>query len=160
MKLRPKPDEYFYAVAIRDGADLWLMLWVKRSSKGEFFVMIPRDGDWDPHASYHRDGIVHQKSFGQKFGVQNHQPLKERFRGTVHLGIFMGHSPEEGGVTCDPTAFAGVVEVAPGILGPLHGGVIVDLVEPGYKPSPVDKIIVQEKVFCDFEPWIVIRIFS
>jgi hypothetical protein len=34
MKLQPKPGEHRYAVAVREGSDLWLTLWVKRSWKG------------------------------------------------------------------------------------------------------------------------------
>lgn len=34
MKLQPVPGEYRYAVAVEDGADLWLTLWVRRSRKG------------------------------------------------------------------------------------------------------------------------------
>jgi hypothetical protein len=52
MKLRPLvPDKHRYSVAVREGSDL------------------PRgDRGWDPHASYHRNGTLHQKSFGHKFG--------------------------------------------------------------------------------------------
>src|SRR5277367_4464004 len=42
MKLKYDPKEYRYAVAVRDGSKLWLALWVKRSSKGEFFLFMPR----------------------------------------------------------------------------------------------------------------------
>jgi hypothetical protein len=67
MKLRRIPGEHRYAVAVREGSDLWLTLWVRRSRKGEFFVMVPRaDRGWDPHTSYHLDGTVHLKSFGHK----------------------------------------------------------------------------------------------
>jgi hypothetical protein len=49
MKLKPVPGEYRYAVAVREGSDLWLTLWVRRSLKGEYFVMVPRaDRDRDP----------------------------------------------------------------------------------------------------------------
>src|SRR5437870_12155797 len=56
MKLLPLvPDEHRYAVAVREGSDLWLTLWVRRSPKPEFFVFMPRgDRGWAPHASYHR----------------------------------------------------------------------------------------------------------
>jgi hypothetical protein len=48
----PKPSEQRYAVAIQDGSDLWLTLWVRCNPKGEIFVMLPRqDPDWDVHAS-------------------------------------------------------------------------------------------------------------
>ncbi len=40
MKLQPVPGEHRYAVAVREDADLWLALWVRRSRKGEFFVMV------------------------------------------------------------------------------------------------------------------------
>jgi hypothetical protein len=64
MKLKTIPGEHRYAVAVRDGSDLWLTLWVRRSRKPEFFVMVPRgDSGWDPHTSYHNDGILrHQDS--------------------------------------------------------------------------------------------------
>ncbi len=42
MKLPQVPGEHRYAVAVREGSDLWLTLWVRRSRKGEFFVMLPR----------------------------------------------------------------------------------------------------------------------
>jgi hypothetical protein len=41
MKLQPVPGEHRYAVAVREGADLWLRMWVRRSRKGEFFIMRP-----------------------------------------------------------------------------------------------------------------------
>ncbi len=42
MKLQPAPGEHLYAVAVREGSDLWLALWVRRSWKGDLFVMVPR----------------------------------------------------------------------------------------------------------------------
>src|SRR6266566_49678 len=57
MKFQPVPGEYRYGMALRNEGDLWLTLWVRRSRKGEFFVMMPRgDREWDPHTSYHLDG--------------------------------------------------------------------------------------------------------
>src|SRR5438876_12352570 len=58
MKLSPMgPGEHRYAVAVREGVDMWLALWVRRSPKGEVFVLLPRtDPVWDPHTSYHLDG--------------------------------------------------------------------------------------------------------
>ncbi len=51
MKLQPNPGEYRYAVAVREANDLWLALWVQRSRRGEYFVLLPRvDRRWDrPH---------------------------------------------------------------------------------------------------------------
>src|SRR5882724_9577726 len=67
MKLQRVPGEHLYAVAVRENSDLWLTLWVRRSPKGEFFIMLPRgDGDWDPHTSYHLDGTLQMKSYHRK----------------------------------------------------------------------------------------------
>jgi hypothetical protein len=161
MKLPPLvPGGHRYAVAVREGSDLWLTLWVRHSQKG-FFVMLPRaDRSWDPHASYHLDGRLHMKSHDHKVSVDQRQPLTGAFRGTEQLVSFMGHGPKSVGAICDTTAFSGVVEVAPGVLGPRNGAVIVDLVEPGCKPTSVPNTIVQEKIFCDTCPHIVIRISS
>ncbi len=62
------------------------------------------------------------------------QPLNNAFRGTEPLGMFGGHSPKKLGAVCDPAAFSGIVEFAPGVLGPRDGGVAVDLIAPGSEP--------------------------
>jgi hypothetical protein len=135
MKLRAGPGDNFYAVAIRDGSDLWLTLWVRRRRKGDVFVVIPRgERSWDPHLSYHRDGVIHSKSHGRKIGLSaKRQPLNEHFRGTEHLGIFAGHGKSIGAI-CNPADFSGVVEVEPGILGPRTGWIAIDLIEPSCGP--------------------------
>ena len=53
------------------------------------------------------------------------------FKGSEHLGMYAGHGTKSIGAVFDPAAFAGVVIVAPGILGLRHGVVAIDLVEPG-----------------------------
>jgi hypothetical protein len=146
------------AVAVRDGSDLWLTLWVRRSKKGEFFVMIPRkDRSWDPHGSYHLDGTFHHKSHGWKGRSKKLQPLTGTFRGTEHLSGYGGHSPKRVGAVCNPADFSGVVKVTAGILGPRDGDVVVDLVEPGYDPIRWLNVV-QQAVFKDAVPWVVIRI--
>jgi|SRR5579863_6645519 len=147
MKLRRMPGEQKYAVALCDGSDLWLTLWVRCSYKGEVFVMLPRgDRDWDPHTSYHLDGTFHSKSYGRAISSQSakRQPLTASFTGSEHFGSFMGHGKTAGAV-CDPTAFDGVVIVEPGLLGPRHGSVTVDLVKPGYQPKPDSDV--QRQIF-------------
>ncbi len=160
MDLPPlEPGEHRYAVAVREGSDLWLTLWVRRSPKGEFFVMVPRGArGWNPHASYHLDGRFHSKSFGRKFGGQNRQPLTGRFRGTENLGGHGGHGPKSVGAVCDPAAFSGVVEVPAGVLGPRDGTVVVDLVEPDHEPISWPFKEVARQTFRDAEPWVVIRV--
>ncbi len=164
MKLRPVPGEHRYAVAVREGFDLWLTLWVRRSPKGEFFIMVPRgDRDWDVHSSYHLDGTLHMKNHGRRvLPPMKRQPLTgPAFRGTENLGTFAGSGPKSVGAICTPTAFSGVVEIAPGILGPRDGQITVDLVEPDCQPAafPWTKIA-QREVFRDILPWVVITVGS
>jgi hypothetical protein len=161
MKLRQITGEHRYAVAVRDGSDLLLILWVRRSPKGEFFVMRPMtDQTWNPHTSYHLDGTFHTKSFDRKTLEQKRQPLTGTFRGTEPLGGESGYSPKKTGAICDPAAFSGVVEVGPGVLGPRNGVVLVDLVEPGCEPISHPSTLIKQKIFRDVTPWVVIRIFS
>jgi len=129
MKLRRISGEQKYAVAIRDGSDLWLTMWVRCSPSGEIFVMYPRGDGRDAHASYHLDGTFHMKSYRRALPgmLQKKQPLNEDFRGGEHLGSFKGHGTKRIGAVCDPEVFDGVVVVEHGILGPLHGSVVVDL---------------------------------
>lgn len=163
MKLQPAPGEYRYAVAVREGADLWLTLWVRRSQRGAFFIMLPRgDSDWDPHTSYHLDGTLHMKGHDHKvLPPQKRQPLTGAFRGSEHLGVYYGHAPKSVGAICDPEAFSGVVELVPGVLGPRHGGITVDLVEPGQEPTefPWTRIETRQ-VFRDITPWVVVTVGS
>ena len=161
MKLGPVPaGEHRYAVAVREGSDLFLVLWVRRSRRGDVYVMTPRgDRAWDPHESYHVDGTYHAKSYGQKFGApQKRQPLNAAFRGTENLGGHVGHGPKTVGAICDPACFSDVLEIPSGILGPRDGEVVVDLVEPGKEPLDWPHKETARRIFKDTVPWIVIRV--
>ncbi len=159
----PRPTrsgEYRYAVAVRDGEHLWLTLWVQWSRIGEVFVNVPRaDSRWNPHASYHRDGTVHSKSYDHKMEERRLQPLTEQFHGTAHIGAFGGHGPKSVGAVCVPGDFTEVVEVPLGVLGPRDGTVVVDLVEPGHQPIvAVPTEVVSRHVFRHATPWVVITV--
>jgi hypothetical protein len=160
MRLQPVPGEQKYAVAIRDGSNLWLTMWVRCSRKGEIFIMYPRGNrEWDAHASYHLDGTLHQKSHGLKGLCQKRQPLTAAFRGSEHLGAYGGHGIGSGAV-CDPKAFDGVIVVEPRILGPIHGSVAFDLVEPGYVPKP-DPGVRERQIFLrGARPSVIITLYS
>ena len=157
----PSAREYRYAIAIEDGANLWLTLWVRRSKNGSCFIVYPRGpGSRNPHASYHADGKYHHKSYGQKIASQQRQPL-DHFSGAEHLGSFGGHGP--GSAICYSAAFTSVLRVPEGILESTHGCVLVDLVEPGVRPHAHHREvpglrIVCEATHCDVEPWVVIAI--
>jgi len=162
MELKPiRENEHRYAVAIRGGSNLWLTLWVTRSPKGEFFVLVPRaQRKWTPHASYHQSGTHHMKSYDHLCVRRQGRPLTGPFKGTVNLACFGGHATNL--ATCDPALFDAVVEVEPGVLGPTQGTVCVDLVEPGCQPVnalPAHKIV-QREVFTNLVPHVVITIYS
>ena len=154
--------EYRYAVAVRESQDLWLTLWVRRSPRGDVYMLVPRgDRHWNPHTSYRRDGTLHSKSFDRAFHPQKRQPLSGAFRGTEQLPGYGGFGPKSVGAICNPNDFTGIVEVAPGVLGPRNGVVVVDLVEPNHNPMPFsDAPLVRQEVFRESVPWIVIRVFS
>jgi hypothetical protein len=160
MKLQPAPGQHLYAVALRQGDDLWLTLWVRRSWKGEVFVMLPRgDRDWDVHTSYHLDGTLHTKSHGRTVFTEKCQPPTGTFRGAQSVCSWSGHAGPTIGAVCDPSLFSGVVEVPPRVLGPRDGAVAVDLVEPGHEPVPMPwRKTVVEHTFLHTTPWLVIRV--
>jgi hypothetical protein len=161
MKPRLDPGEHRYGVAIR-GSNLWLVLWVRCSPQGEFFVVKPiGDRDRDVHTSYHRDGTRHMKSSGHKFAMQKCQPLTGTFRGIEDLGMEGGFFPKRIGAVCHPAAFSDVVEVPSGILGPRHGAIGTVLAEPGYwMPAYYTWAydIVIQKVFAAVTPNVVITV--
>jgi hypothetical protein len=89
------------------------------------------------------------------------QLLTAAVRGTESLVTFAGYGPKSVGAICDPTAFSGVVEIAPGILGPRDGQITVDLVEPNQQPAAVPWIkIARQDVFHDTFPGVMITIGS
>ena len=164
MDLKCVEGEYKYAVAVREGTELWLVLWVRRNRKGEYFVLKPmNDKDWNPHTSYHHDGTLHLKSHGRKvLTPQKRQPLTGQFRGTEDLGINAGYAPKGVGAKCDPAAFSGVVEVPAGVQGPAHGVIAVALTEPGYPPPDHTRAysIIIQRIFTETTPNIVISVMQ
>lgn len=162
VTLQPVPGEYRYAVVVRDLTDLRPTLWVTRSRKGELFIMLPRgDREWDVHTRYHLDGTLQMNRYGRTgFTSDRRQPLNGTFRGSEHLGTYLGYGPKSVGAICDPLAFAGVVEVSPDIWGPMDGWVAVDLVEPGTEPTMKfrNSRIITRKQFTDLTPWVVITV--
>jgi hypothetical protein len=161
MKLK-RPGDTLYAVAVREGADLWLALWVKRSRKGEFFIFHPTsDRDWAPHSSLHSDGTFHMKGH-DKAVLRFQRQRPDSIKGTEHLGGYMGYSPKAIGAVCDSADFSGVFVAPAHVLGPRNGQVLVDLVEPDSGAQPLDHPAeeVARRLFTDTTPHVIIRIFS
>ena len=160
MNLKPlAPGEYRYAVAVEEAGELWLVLWVRRTPKGEFFVMIPRDSEWDPHSSYHLDGTFHAKSYGQKFpSVSMKQRLDRTFVGRESLGTYAGYGPKSVGAIADAAQYSHIVIVPPGALGPKHGRIDIDLIEPRLHVPPSGEDIVASCTLKDFAPWLEVAV--
>lgn len=160
MKLK-RPGESTYAIAIRDNLDLWLALWIKRSSKSEFFIFHPAsDGNWNPHSSLHRDGKFHMKSY-DKAMLESRKQSPSAIKGTEHLGAYGGFGPKAVGAICEPADFTGIYEAPPHVLGPRNGMVTVDLIEPGSGAQPLMHPAeeVGRHCFIDASPHVLVRIF-
>lgn len=160
LRVRANAEALLYAAAVRDGSDLWLALWVKRNPKGDYFVMFPRDEPgWDPHASYHRDGRLHQKSHDRKMIVLQRQVPGPGFKGTEQMltTTLDLESVRAVKALCDPSQFTGVLEI-PGEI--LHQGghtVAIDLTEANGSAlaQPWSKIVIQRR-FSDAVPEVLL----
>lgn len=148
-----------YAIAIEDDAGRGLTFWIKRSAKGEIFLLHPREPDFNPHTSDHLDGACHSKSYGVAVCARKRQPLGPNFKGTEHLGMFAGHGA--GPRIEDPESCDHILIAPPGSLTGRSGSVFVDLVEPGQQPEShhlEGRNVVARVVHEDDAPCIVVPI--
>ena len=76
------------------------------------------------------------------------------------MGAIYDHYAERSSLKGDLSPSNEIVEVPVGVLGPRHGSVVVDLVEPGCEPLTWPGTIVMKQEFRDCVPWLVIRIVS
>ena len=130
------PDR-MYAIAVQD-EELYLFLRIRRSPMGDVYVLFPRDGDWDPHVSYHASGKYHNKSYGHLFLGKCLQQPNESFVGTENL-ITTGLAIDEArriGVVCVEEQFSEVLEIPNAELRPenYRTHLSVDLAEPDGQP--------------------------
>ena|SRR2546422_3230005 len=158
-----------FAVAVRDGGDLWLFLSLMRDRKGNVYVFWPRDEpDWNPHASHHASGRAHQKSFGKAFISRIRQKPDAAFSGTEQIvttpvylsGVRANHKP------CRKVKYGGgVFEIGAGEISPMMNdcrtAVAIDLVSPG-APALVQpwSEVVRQHVFTDAVPHILITLWN
>src|SRR6266481_10027971 len=111
------------AVAVRD-KHLLLAVCIRRSHRGEFFLLHPHDqrkgaqatwGErWDPHASYHADGCFHIKAFDKELLEYQRQKLDHSFTGAVMLETnpLCASQIRSLNVPCRPERFgAGIFEI-------------------------------------------------
>lgn len=94
---KPTAGEHRYAVALREGSELWLASVVKRNRSGVFAFWI-RPG-FLPHASYHTDGTFHFKTDDSKRKPLRPAPKRQRltqaFKGCEHMGMLAGYGPKD-----------------------------------------------------------------
>jgi hypothetical protein len=157
-----------YAVAVRDGVDLFLFLTITRSMSGDVYVNIlhnrqgPTWDRWKPHASYHASGQHHQKSFGHKALVFHHQRPDVTFRDTENV-VTMDlpvDEPRRLKRPCQTADFDELFEITVGKLTP-NTRISVDVTEPNGRAiiTPGARIIWQN-AFKDTVPWVVVTVFQ
>jgi hypothetical protein len=167
---KKKTAERMFAVAIRDGDDLFLWIRLRRSKTGDIYYMFPtgRTGSdwkrWDPHGSLHKDGRFHSKSWGQKTFPQQRQKPDSNFKGTLQMVTrpIASDEPRKFNVRCDPTEFSEIMEVPVGLLSSETYAtyIAVDATEPNGQPiiTPGGQILAQH-AFRDAIPWILVTAF-
>lgn len=154
-----------YAVVVRDGSELFLVLRIHRSPRGEVFVLIPRDNEpgWDPHVSRHADGREHHKSYGFKCFTRVLSKPNPNFVGVdaiITIPI-ASDEPRKLNIGYDPAKFTDAFEIRMNDLRPEHfrSQLVVDLVEPGVPRKPYSgEMIVRQKIFNSGAPQIVIAL--
>jgi hypothetical protein len=157
-----------YAFAVRDGANLFLFLWVKRSAAGDFYVFLPRPHNpkINAHASYHVDGRYHVKSHGHnKIMDRQKQKPDQTFAGTEHLldQRIDQASPRSIGKLCDQSEWSGVFEILTSEIRPgtHYTHVSADLISRGYQPNFVPNAkIVRQCEFRNSTPFIVLTLYE
>lgn len=155
--------EKHYAVAVREGdGSLYLVCRIHRSRKDEIFRMWAGRGERDPHTSYHRNGRMHQKSYGHKHLVWKKQKPGKHLKGCVP----MPHTPlapdEHRAINevCDPAKFSEVMEIPVAEIAP-DAYLSIDVCEPGVKPIlPKGALIRCRHVFKERAPWILVTLYD
>jgi len=164
-----------FAVAVRDGVDLYLVLHIRRSWKGEFVLMWrgrerPWDAPlWDPHATFHRDGELHHKSFGCEYGEQRLQKPDASFTGIQQFT----QTPVVAGdgralnVHWEPAKFDRIFEFPD---QPLHTSlgnpswISIDVTDAGTTPQPIPELgqrtIKQEILYEESVPYLWATLFE
>jgi hypothetical protein len=156
-----------YAIAVRDGNELFLFLSICRAPQGDVYVNFPRDHkpNWKPHSSYHASGQHHQKSFGQKTIERHRQKPDANFRSTenvVTTGI-ASDEPRAINVPCQTSDFQEVFEIPVSELRPerYRTMISVDITEAGGKSivTPGARVV-RQAMFQDAIPWILVTLFD
>ncbi len=160
-----------FAVAVRDGNDLFLWLQIRRSPAGDVYVAIPTGRNqlewkkWNPHASHHKDGHFHHKSFDREQVSQVRQKPDCGFHGTENLITrpIAADEPRAFREIVKLAEFAELMEIPVDLVSTkkYETCISVDLSEPDGLPiiTPGARILAQH-AFQDAVPWILVTLFS
>jgi hypothetical protein len=155
-----------YAVAVRDGPELFLFCCIRRTVTGDVYVLPPRpDPDWNPHVSYHASGHAHAKYDDPPYHVSHWQrsdPHFQRTRPMSTMEIAAG-DPRLTNRPCKVEDYAEVFEISVSDLRPELGRTVlsVDLAEPSGPPiiTPGARVL-RQATFQDAIPWIMVTLFD
>ncbi len=159
-----------YAIAARNpDTTLRLFLRVVRAPSGIYVVFASgqrRPGigrkQYNPHASWHRDGRVHQKSHDRRWIRQTRQALAgftgaEPFISTSVDQLLAPELPE-----CNPSEFSTVMEVPVLDTRPGRQQICVDLVASGAEPPAFSfgERVLMRWWITDDSPGIVVSLYQ
>ena len=161
--------ERTFAVAVRDGSDLFLWLRLKRDIDGDIYYVFPtgRTGKewkkWNPHGSHHASGQRHHKSFNHPFFIEMRQKPDDNFKGseTMITRPVASHEPRAFDVICNPLDFVEVMEIPIGIISQktYEATISVDLTEADGPPHVIALgQVVEQRAFTDATPWIWVTV--
>jgi hypothetical protein len=158
--------ESTFAVAVRDGEELFLSVRIKRNDRGEIFVLLPTGGTepgskkWNAHASYHENGWFHYKSFGRKRFWTKRQKPDANFTGTTPP-LILYLAPDELralGELCNSREFSDVMEIPIDLLRNNETCLSIDVIAPDAKPIFAGPIL-RQRPFKDAVPWILVTLY-
>jgi hypothetical protein len=156
-----------FAVAIRDGEDLFLWIRIRRAKDGDVYCMLATAREWkkwNPHGSHHESGESHYKSFGKIRRSSRRQKPDANFRGTEDFLTtdIRCDTVREVGRICNPKEFLEVMEVPATLISPKNPRetcVSVQLTEPDGKADIAPNCeILKQKAFKDSIPWILVSV--
>ena len=157
-----RPQSCMYAVAVRDGLELFLVCRIRRTVTGDVYVLPPRpDPHWNPHVTYHAPGHAHPDD--PPSHVSHWQRPGTPFQGTRPMSILSiaAGEPRLTNAPCTVDDYADVFEISVSDLRPETGRTMlsVDLTAPGGQPSTVPGArVLRQAVFRDATPCIVITV--
>ena len=162
-------DEKIYGIVIvRPGDDRRLFGRVRRGPNGDVYAIWTEDESPDnlsrgsnPHASYHRSGQLHSKSYDKRSIVKNLQPPNRQFTGNQPIEATNANRATSATLPPVPKHLDGHFELSlDAVIGHINRSITVDIVEPGIEPVRLTgrDSVIAEKVFKDDTPWIVVSL--